>query len=256
MPSGLLVSLRGLVNNSIGEDAAPFETDLKRQALDLNYAFAPLLPLVKRARLLCFNAQTASTILGHKGKPFAMVIRELSSVSERLGEQLLEVQRNFGLIVQHTVRASFLETQRRIFTDAVALAEAQSGDIRDPRRLGGIALLRARAAIKSPAIEEEIQQMQKVLRRLGALIDRIHDMAVRQVNFIAVTASVEGARPDVNETALLNVAQDIVVLAQDLSNVERVAREKVEGVVVLVTRYLRERKRARTPSNGLNTENQ
>lgn len=246
-------------------------SDLRTQSIAINRTFADMEPLLMRTVYLSLNAEIASSHIGDPGKPFGIVVKELSYMGNRLDELIKEVESEFAKVVyaiskwiaverKMTLLLKSFKNSNEGFTnnsvDAVMGSyneEIESDPIafiqqRNIHLKGALAsynkdslqyILLKEAINHRKEIIDFLENIANLTNRLSNVIDKINMVAVRQSHFVAVTAVVESAQIKIDNGHIKTVANSIKELSQDIHKVEGEAKNKILAVASLSSRLFR-----------------
>lgn len=212
------------------------DTDSTRRiragAVAIHRTFAPIHHLLAEVDRLALNASVASGRLGVAGRTFATVSRDLHATSAELGARIAKVEAIFEGLARDV--AAWSETERRLLLlrSAGQQAEAQLGG----RRPDALRDAERRAM---DALQRHMTALNTRLQSLDGHVDRIRWTAVRQTRYLCILASIEKAHLGDRGAAVESVVHAMTVLADQLSEVEEEARNRVLELHIKVDRLRR-----------------
>lgn len=232
------------------EQAEVHINNLRRQAININSAFAELSPLLARIHLMSFNAKLASHRLGSGGMSFSVIVTEVRAMAAELRSLIQEAESSFREVVSEVANWAKSEKLMGLFQRSIDEAARREGGAglevwksslergvgvdwenrlrnldkdAEERRLWECAI-RYRAEIRS-----NVMKLDKLASHLDTLIGRINLVASRKSDFLAITSMIESARVVGENNSLSTVSENIRLLADDISK----AHHKASGQVAI-----------------------
>ncbi len=235
------------------------ETEIRRQAISMHRAFAPVRALLGEAELLALNASVACGRLGPAGRTFATVARDLHSSSATLRLRIDDVETAFygiaSLVAQWSQAEQAIRIMQRSLDD---VRQAQSGRpvgewgvawAPETRKVWSahareatkgfesalwVALMRHREHLTSTIAELHYQ-----IIALERHMDRIRWAAVRQTRYLHILANIERAHLHEQGRAVDAVVQAMARLDERISTLEQAARDKVDALQTRMNMFSR-----------------
>lgn len=245
--------------------------DLRTKAIEINRTFADMEPLLARTVYLSLNAEIASSHLGDTGKPFGIVVKELSYMGSELDELIKEIEREFSKVVFAVSKWIASERKMAIIlkslnhsnegltvgneggraispynnncSDTIAFIQLGEEKIKillqkyKEDTLQNLLLSEAMNCRKE--IIHFAEKISNITGKLSGIIDKINRVAVRQSHFVAVTAAIEAAQLKANSSHIKTVANSIKKLSQDIHRVENEAKNKLLSLASLSSQLFR-----------------
>ena len=233
-------------------------SDFRNRLININRSFAEMEPLLLRTLHLSLNAEIASSLVGEAGKPFGIVVKELSHVGLKLGDIIKEVELEFSKVVIAVSKWIATEGKLRLFLKGYRLSnEGLTGDegfndkslfgadnddlsmFNDKTRIGWNKAFNSfnRGSAQYHLLENAIRcrdeivvylkEITRLTRSISGLLDRVNMVAVRQSHFVAVTAMIESVQVGQGDGHIKTIAEEIQLLSKDIHKVEAAAKDNI-----------------------------
>ena len=235
-------------------------SEIRSNFIGVHLAFAKMRPLIFRTRLLSLNAVITSSRIGSEGDSFGVVSNELNRVVGHLERLVNETDEIFRELVNQIAQWVKVESHLRLYLRTIEIAmdripgkkdrQDEDNNKRPSRRddlhqaegrrdSGGntvaagdttvalVEMLQEKQNYNNEVIMMCLAELGQLMRRFTKNLDRINWLAVRQYHYTAVSALIEAARVQEAENGLTDVALDIRTLAEDISQAENYAKDKI-----------------------------
>ena len=226
--------------NNNAQDTKTQNADFGKLAVDIHHVFNEIHPLLSRSKFLALNAEISSARQGEAGRTSSVIARDLNRLTkdlevmvELVGDQFNTIMDHLGQWIKSSKRKGLfddflrrlveeIENSRRAESNSDLETSSKTPQGEEERSILDICgaanwdCLERVIDETSVSVEQLLENISQMLKKLTGVVQQISTIAVRQSHFLAISAKIEASREELSETDLMTVAQDMKKLADDM----------------------------------------